>query len=177
MTPIAHACVQNGNLTQSDNELVYSDEENTIRFNFIVSIKQKYYKCTLKSPYWIFSSWRCFHYRPCNFYNLMNRIKKKWLFIWLNSKLHIWDREIVHLFILIAPYLHPQPLNKWNWKRNWMIVLANFGFSHNFTTLFIKWPQFDFWTEKMQIPDYRFPIEWNDIVLLFCFCWDQQQQK
>lgn len=27
MTPIARACVQNGNLTQSDNELVYSDEE------------------------------------------------------------------------------------------------------------------------------------------------------
>lgn len=119
----------------------------------------------------------CFHYRPCNFYNLMNRIKKKWLFIWLNSKLQIWDREIVHLFILIAPYLHPQPLNKWNWKRNWMIVLANFGFSHNFTTLFIKWTLFDFWTEKIQIPDYRFPIEWNDINLLFCFCWDQQQQK
>lgn len=119
----------------------------------------------------------CFHYRPCNFYNLMNRIKKKWLFIWLNSKLQIWDKEIVHLFLLIAPYLHPQPLNKWNWKKNWMIVLANFGFSHNFTTLFTKWPQFDFWTEKIQIPDYRFPIEWNDIVLLFCFCWNQQQQK
>lgn len=113
-------------------------------------------KCTPKLPY---------------------RIKKKWLFIWLNSKLQIWDKEIVHLFLLIAPYLHPQPLNKWNWKRNWMIVLANFGFSHNFTTLFTKWPQFDFWTEKIQIPDYRFPIEWNDIVLLFCFCWNQQQQK
>lgn len=105
----------------------------------------------------------CFHYRPCNFYNLMNRIKKKWLFIWLNSKLQIWDREIVHLFILIAPYLHPQPLNKWNWKRNWMIVLANFGFSHNFTTLFIKWPLFDFWTEKIQIPNR---MKWYCFVVL-----------
>lgn len=74
MIPIAHVCVQNGNLTQSDNELVYSDEESTIRFNFIVSIKQMHTEVTIMNI--LIMKVFCFHHRPCNFYNLMNRIKK-----------------------------------------------------------------------------------------------------